>query len=72
MEAALVALRADRLRESAHRALIRVHLAEGNIAEALRSYDACCSTMLRELGLGPSRHTVELMSGARRAGRGAR
>ncbi|HEY6203669.1 MAG TPA: bacterial transcriptional activator domain-containing protein [Candidatus Limnocylindria bacterium] len=36
MEVALAALRSEPLRESAHRAVISVHLAEGNRSEALR------------------------------------
>ena len=38
--AALSAVRADPLRESAHRQVIAVHLAEGNAAEALWQYHA--------------------------------
>jgi DNA-binding SARP family transcriptional activator len=41
IEAALQAIAADPLRESAHRCLIRAHLAEGNVSEArrqMRSY----------------------------------
>lgn len=60
LEAALSALRAEPLRESAHRALIRVHLAEGNRGEALRQY-ALCRRLLRErLGVEPSAQLDEL------------
>ena len=38
LEAALAAIAAEPLRESAHRALIGVHLAEGNRAEAVRQF----------------------------------
>jgi DNA-binding SARP family transcriptional activator len=61
MEAALAALRADALRESAHRTVIRIHLAEGNIAEAMHAYDECCAVLAREIGLAPSAETVQLM-----------
>lgn len=60
MEAALAALRADALRESAHRAVIRIHLAEGNRAEARHAYDECCAVLTRETGLGPSAETLRL------------
>lgn len=39
MRAALLAVEAEPLRESAHRCLIAVHLAEGNRGEAARQYD---------------------------------
>jgi DNA-binding SARP family transcriptional activator len=38
LEVALVAMRSEPLRESAHRAVISVHLAEGNTSEALRHF----------------------------------
>jgi DNA-binding SARP family transcriptional activator len=53
LETALTALRADPLRESAHRTIIGIHLAEGNVAEAHRALDACHRT-LRHDGLEPS------------------
>jgi DNA-binding SARP family transcriptional activator len=62
MEAALAALRADLLRESAHRAVIRIHLAEGNLVEAQRAYRTCRSVMLREVGVEPSPRTGRLVS----------
>lgn len=62
-EAALAAVRADPLRESAHRALIGVHLAEGNVVEARRAYGECRATLRRELGLGPSARTTSLLQG---------
>jgi DNA-binding SARP family transcriptional activator len=54
LRAALVAVRIEPLRESAHRTLIRVHLAEGNMGEALRQYRLCCRLLDQQLGLGPS------------------
>ena len=39
VDAALLAVAAEPLRESAQRALIEAHLAEGNRAEALRTYE---------------------------------
>lgn len=62
MEAALAALRADPLRESAHRAVIRVHLAEGNVAEAVRAYRRCVAVLHRDLGAPPTEATSALVS----------
>jgi DNA-binding SARP family transcriptional activator len=53
-EAALAAVRIEPLRESAHRALIEVHLAEGNYGEAVLQYRAYRDRLGDELGLGPS------------------
>ncbi|WEH41195.1 BTAD domain-containing putative transcriptional regulator [Streptomyces sp. AM 2-1-1] len=54
MECAMTALRAEPLRESAHRAVTETHLAEGNVAEALRHYDLYRHRLRTELGLAPS------------------
>ena len=63
MEAALAALRGDALRESAHRAVIRIHLAEGNLAEARHAYEQCCEVLDREIGAAPSAATMKLAQG---------
>ncbi len=52
--AGLAAVCGEPLRESAHRALIEVHLAEGNHAEALRQYQTYRRRLREELGLAPS------------------
>jgi DNA-binding SARP family transcriptional activator len=54
LEAALSAVRSEPLRESAHRVLIRVHLAEGNRAEALRQCELCRRLLRERLGIEPS------------------
>ena len=54
VEMGLRALRGDALRESAHRALVRIHLAEGNLHEAHRAYRLCAQILQRELGITPS------------------
>jgi DNA-binding SARP family transcriptional activator len=59
MEVALAALRSEPLRESAHRAVISVHLAEGNRSEALRQFRQYRDLLRAQLGLEPS----ELMNG---------
>jgi DNA-binding SARP family transcriptional activator len=53
-QVAYAAVRAEPLRESAHRTLVRVHLAEGNTAEALRAYERYRELLADELGLPPS------------------
>lgn len=54
LSAGLSAVRSEPLRESAHRTVIAVHLAEGNFAEALRQYDGYRRLLAEELGLPPS------------------
>ena len=61
---ALAAVRADPLRESAHRAVIRIHVAEGNITEARRAYDTCADLLRSELGVQPSARTREVLLAA--------
>lgn len=52
--AALAAVRAEPLRESAHLVLVKAHLAAGNRAAALCQYERCRTVLLDELGLEPS------------------
>ena len=52
--AALAAVKAEPLRETAHAALIRVHLAEGNQAEALAAFQRFRELLQAELGLEPT------------------
>jgi DNA-binding SARP family transcriptional activator len=54
LSAGLGAVESEPLRESAHRSVIAVHLAEGNHAEALRQYDRYRRLLATELGLRPS------------------
>jgi DNA-binding SARP family transcriptional activator len=54
LEAGLLAVACEPLRESAHRAVAQVHLAEGNPAEALRQYDIYRRMLQTELGVPPS------------------
>jgi DNA-binding SARP family transcriptional activator len=61
LETGLAALAGEPLRESAHRAVIRVHLAEGNPGEAIRQYRLCRRLLSEQLGVDPSRQTEELM-----------
>ncbi len=60
--AALAAVRAEPLRESARAAAIRVHLAEGNQSEALREYDRYRALLNAELGLDPTPRLRDLIA----------
>jgi DNA-binding SARP family transcriptional activator len=62
LEAALAAVRSEPLRESAHRTLIRVHLAEDNRVEALRQFEICRGLLREGLGVEPSRQLAELLA----------
>jgi DNA-binding SARP family transcriptional activator len=54
IEAALAAIADEPLRESAHRQLISVYLAEGNRIEAVRQFDQYARLVREELGLAPA------------------
>jgi DNA-binding SARP family transcriptional activator len=61
-EAGLAAVAAEPLRESAHRALIRSHLAEGNVGEATRQYRLFCGLARDYLHVPPSSRLEALMA----------
>jgi DNA-binding SARP family transcriptional activator len=61
IEAAILAVRAEPLRESAQRALIEAHVAEGNLGEARRSYRTYRELVGRELGVEPSSDMLMLL-----------
>jgi DNA-binding SARP family transcriptional activator len=66
LQAALAAVAGESLRESAHRRVIEVHLAENNPGEALRQYEIYRRLLHDELGLRPSetiRHLVRSLLG---------
>ena len=54
VEAAIVAIGAEPLRESAQRVLIEAHVAEGNLSEARRIWRDYRDLVHRELGVDPS------------------
>jgi DNA-binding SARP family transcriptional activator len=54
IDAALAAVAAEPLRESAHLALIQAYEAEGNLGEALRAYEKLRGLLWRELAVEPS------------------
>jgi DNA-binding SARP family transcriptional activator len=61
VEAALAAVASEPLRESAHRALISVHLAQGNQVEAIRQYCSYANLLREELELEPSEQMHEMI-----------
>ena len=61
LQAAHAAVRAEPLRESAHRLVVRIHLAEGNVAEAVRAYEFFRTLLEDELGVLPSELMTRLV-----------
>jgi len=58
------------LRESAQRLVIRCHLAEGNLIEAIRQYERFAALLARELGAMPSARMADLIRPCRAPARG--
>ena len=65
VDCALLAIEAEPLRESAHRALMRAHIAEGNQARAMQHLHSLARQLWQELEVEPSQETIDL---ARRPG----
>lgn len=65
IESGLAAVVAEPLRESAHRALIKAHIAEGNPVEAARQYRYFRQLLHDELGVEPSGAMEDLVRGLR-------
>lgn len=63
VNAGLCAVHAEPLRESAHRAVIKSHLAAHNHCEALRQYHSYRHLLNAELGLDPSPALTALLAG---------
>jgi DNA-binding SARP family transcriptional activator len=61
--AALAAVRAEPLRESARAALIRVHMAEGNQSDALGEFERYRVLLEGELGIEPTDRLSQLLAG---------
>jgi DNA-binding SARP family transcriptional activator len=61
LEVALAVFSREPLRETAHRLLIRVHLADGNSFEAIRQYRLYERLTLARIGLPPSSQMRELV-----------
>jgi DNA-binding SARP family transcriptional activator len=54
VQTGLAAVAAEPLRESAHRATIAAHLAQGNVGDAWRQYRAYRDLLRRQIGVAPS------------------
>jgi DNA-binding SARP family transcriptional activator len=61
VEAAISAVSADPLRESANKVLIEAHLAEGNLVEGRRAYQRYRDNLRRELGVEPGPELTSLV-----------
>ncbi|MGY1650304.1 AfsR/SARP family transcriptional regulator [Geodermatophilus sp. SYSU D01119] len=61
LQAAHAAVRDEPLRESAHRVVVGVHLAEGNVAEAVRAYEFFRAMLADELGVAPTEQMTRLV-----------
>jgi DNA-binding SARP family transcriptional activator len=65
VEAGLLAVTGDPLRETAHRVLIRAYAAEGNRSEAVRQYRRYRRLLRDELGVEPAQETRALVPNVR-------
>jgi DNA-binding SARP family transcriptional activator len=61
LEVGLLCVAGEPLRESAHRAVMRVYLADGNPGDAIRQYQLCERLFAEQLGIGPSDQMRELL-----------
>ena len=61
LEAALQCVHLEPLRESAHREVLAIHLAEQNVAEALRHYELFRKLMHDEMGIEPSAQLRQML-----------
>ena len=61
VEAALIAVAIEPIRESAHRTLMRAYMAEGNWGNAIEQYRRYRRLLERELGVGPTAHMEDLV-----------
>lgn len=63
---ATLAVGAEPLRESAHQALLRAHLRQGNRAEALDHFARLVIRLDQELGVAPSAETIAIIASSGR------
>ena len=63
LEAGLLSVAGEPLRESAHAAIMQAHLAQGNLGEAVRQYHLCRRLFLQRLGVEPSERLAGLVAG---------
>jgi DNA-binding SARP family transcriptional activator len=62
VQAGLAAVSGEPLRESARRALVSAHLAEGNVGAATREFEAFRRLLKQELNIEPSREMKALLA----------
>jgi DNA-binding SARP family transcriptional activator len=62
LQAALEAMRAEPLRETPHRLIVEIHLAEGNAYEAVHAFYVYRDLILRDLQLEPSTAMCALLN----------
>jgi len=67
LESARAVVHSEPLRESAHRLVVRIHIEDGNPAEALRQADICRRLFRDRLHLVPSEKLDELVAAITRA-----
>ena len=65
VDAARLAVAAEPLRESAHRAVIEAHLADGDPGAAWRQFHRCRRILTQEFGLEPSAELARLVASSR-------
>lgn len=58
---AYAAAQSEPLRESAHRTIVEVHLAQGNVAEAVRVYEMFRTVLVEELGVVPTEQMTRIV-----------
>jgi DNA-binding SARP family transcriptional activator len=61
LQVALAAAIAEPLRETAHRTVVRAHLAMGNYSQAVAQYERYANHLDDELGVRPSREFADLL-----------
>ncbi|MEV7558952.1 bacterial transcriptional activator domain-containing protein [Streptomyces sp. NPDC089795] len=61
LQAALAVISIDPIRETAHRTVVEIHIAEGNVACAVKHYQAYRSLLQRELQVAPSPLMTQLI-----------
>jgi DNA-binding SARP family transcriptional activator len=66
VQASMLAVSAEPLRESAQRTLVAAHLADGNLAAAVKQYDSFAELLRDELKLEPSQEMQDLVKGLNR------
>jgi DNA-binding SARP family transcriptional activator len=58
---ALAAIAIDPIRETAHRIVVEVHIAEGNVASAIKRYQGYRDLLQREVRVAPSPRMTQLI-----------